>query len=409
VAFAQQPVIQVRDASGNPVSQAGITVTATIESGPNGATLSNNTATTGTTGAAPFSGLAISGPAGSYTLSFGASGLTSVVSATITLGAGPAASITNNSPTIQSAPAGTAVDFPPSVIVRDASGDAVAGVEVTFATGVNSGNVNPTTPIATGGDGIATVTSWTLSTIAGPNTLTASASPANITGDPVLFTATGTPGAPSSTQSSVTAPPTPITASNGTSASIITVTVRDASNNPVSGATVTLASLDPGTKFTQPSGTTNTDGQIEGTLSATVVGIKTVTATVNSTVTINEIATVTVDPGAAAKLSFTGQPSDAETGAHITPPVVVTAQDEFGNTATDFTDAITLSITPGTGTLLAALSGTNPVNAVGGVATFSDLSINLPSTVLPYRLDAGSSGLTGATSSSFSITGLSFP
>src|SRR5205814_6666523 len=32
-AFAQQPVVQLRDASGNPVSQAGVTVTAAIEIG----------------------------------------------------------------------------------------------------------------------------------------------------------------------------------------------------------------------------------------------------------------------------------------------------------------------------------------------------------------------------------------
>src|SRR5207237_991168 len=92
VAFAQQPVIQVRDASGNPVNQAGVTVTATIASGPAGATLTNATATTVGSGEATFSGLAINGSTGSYTLSFGATGLASVQSGTITLTAGPAAS-----------------------------------------------------------------------------------------------------------------------------------------------------------------------------------------------------------------------------------------------------------------------------------------------------------------------------
>src|SRR5690606_35997651 len=38
VAFPQQPVLQLRDASGNAVNQAGVTVTATIASG--GGTLS---------------------------------------------------------------------------------------------------------------------------------------------------------------------------------------------------------------------------------------------------------------------------------------------------------------------------------------------------------------------------------
>src|SRR5439155_1352850 len=69
VPFAQQPVIQVRDASGNPVSQAGVTVTAAIATGSGtlGGTL---TATTTETGVATFTNLAITGAAGDRTLSF---------------------------------------------------------------------------------------------------------------------------------------------------------------------------------------------------------------------------------------------------------------------------------------------------------------------------------------------------
>src|SRR5206468_1164654 len=60
-AFNPQPVIQVRDAAGNPAGGAGVPVTAVIASGPAGATLSNATATTLASGAAPFNGLAING------------------------------------------------------------------------------------------------------------------------------------------------------------------------------------------------------------------------------------------------------------------------------------------------------------------------------------------------------------
>src|SRR5439155_1362807 len=97
VAFAQQPVIQVRDASGNAVSQAGVTVTAVIATGPAGATLSNATASTVGSGAATFSGLAISGTAGSYTLRFESGTLTPATSSTITLGAGAAATLVKSS------------------------------------------------------------------------------------------------------------------------------------------------------------------------------------------------------------------------------------------------------------------------------------------------------------------------
>src|SRR5439155_25047883 len=73
-ALAQQPVIQVRDASGNPAGGAGRVVTAVIASGPVGATLTNATATTLGSGAATFSGLAINGTWGDYTLRFEATG-----------------------------------------------------------------------------------------------------------------------------------------------------------------------------------------------------------------------------------------------------------------------------------------------------------------------------------------------
>src|SRR5437899_12916131 len=106
---------------------------------PKVVTLGDPTGRSPAVGAATFNGLAISGPTGSYTLSFEATGLASAVSGTITLTAGQPASIASNSLTIQSAPAGTAVASRPSVIVRDASGNPVPGVEVTFATGANSG------------------------------------------------------------------------------------------------------------------------------------------------------------------------------------------------------------------------------------------------------------------------------
>src|SRR5437016_5058291 len=89
VPFTQQPVIQVRDASGNPVNQSGVTVTAAIATG--GGTLGGTlTATTTGTGVATFTNLAITGAAGDRTLSFSATGLTSVNSATVTLTAGTA-------------------------------------------------------------------------------------------------------------------------------------------------------------------------------------------------------------------------------------------------------------------------------------------------------------------------------
>src|SRR5439155_4990657 len=92
----------------------------------------------------------------SYTLSFGATGLTPATAA-ITLSAGAASVIAANSPTTQSAPAGSAVSSPPSVIVHDGSGNPVQGVTVTFAAAVGSGSdtegTRPTTRRGTATDG----------------------------------------------------------------------------------------------------------------------------------------------------------------------------------------------------------------------------------------------------------------
>src|SRR2546425_5732488 len=89
-ALAQQPVLQLEDANGNPVSQSGVVVTATLS--PAGATPSNATATTNGSGVASFSGLTLTGTAGSYTLSFGATGLTPAPAA-VPPSAGAAAAI----------------------------------------------------------------------------------------------------------------------------------------------------------------------------------------------------------------------------------------------------------------------------------------------------------------------------
>src|SRR5207249_1549520 len=93
-AFNPQPVLQVRDGAGNPAGGADRVVTAVIASGPAGATLSNATATTLASGAATFSGLAISGTAGDYTLRFESGSLAPATSGTITLSAGTATQLT---------------------------------------------------------------------------------------------------------------------------------------------------------------------------------------------------------------------------------------------------------------------------------------------------------------------------
>jgi hypothetical protein len=102
----------------------------------------------------------------------------------------------------------------------------------------------------------------------------------------------------------------------------------------------------------------------------------------------------------AIKLVFTVQPTNTEPGATITPAIEVAAQDNYGNTDTTYTANVSIAIlnNPGSGTL----SGTTPVAAVNGVATFSDLSIDNEGN--GYTLQATATGLTSATSTSFNIS-----
>ena len=88
--FAQQPSVQVQDASGNPVVGTNL-VTATILTG--GALGGTATVSTGGTAGATFAGLSITGLVGSRTLQFTSAALTAATSTAINLTAGAASQL----------------------------------------------------------------------------------------------------------------------------------------------------------------------------------------------------------------------------------------------------------------------------------------------------------------------------
>src|SRR5204862_4345941 len=92
-------------------------------------------------------------------------------------------------------------------------------------------------------------------------------------------------------------------------------------------------------------------------------------------------------------------PINTPVGSAITPAVTVTARDASGNTVPSFTGATSLALGNAGG---ATLSGNGPVNAVNGVATFANLTIDKVGT--GYTLTATSGTLTQATSNAFNIT-----
>ncbi len=195
------PAVQVtaEDASGNTATGFTGDVTVAIGANAGGGTLSGTKTIAASGGVATFSTLSIDKAGTGYTLT--ATGAGSATSTAFNITAGAAATIAINAGDGQTATVGTAVPIPPSVIVRDQFGNPVPEVAVTFEIVLGGGTVSPTTPVATGADGIAAVTSWTLGTIAGPNTLNATAPQIGFIGDQVTFTATATPAVPSSSQS----------------------------------------------------------------------------------------------------------------------------------------------------------------------------------------------------------------
>lgn len=111
---------------------------------------------------------------------------------------------------------------------------------------------------------------------------------------------------------------------------------------------------------------------------------------------------VIVSPAGPSQLVFVQQPSDAAFGAAITPAIQVRVFDRFGNfLSTDNTTPVTLAISANPSG--AVISGTLTRNVSGGIASFNDLSVSLPGT--GYSLAAASTGLAGAVSDTFSITG----
>ncbi|HET7789921.1 MAG TPA: hypothetical protein VFK78_03915 [Gemmatimonadales bacterium] len=103
----------------------------------------------------------------------------------------------------------------------------------------------------------------------------------------------------------------------------------------------------------------------------------------------------------APHLAFTAQPKTTLPLMTI-PPVQVTVTDASGNPVTTFSGPVTIAIGHNGGLVAAGtLSGTRTVNAVNGVATFSDLSIDQPGN--GYTLVVSTGGVVSAESAPFNI------
>jgi len=281
-AVATQPSVLVRDQNGSPM--AGVPIAFNVGTG--GGSVTGAAAITNSSGVATVGGWTLGTTAGANTL-IASTGSLTPVTFTATAAAGAAASITKTAGDAQTAAAGSAVPIPPSVTIKDANGNPVAGAAVTFAVTAGGGSVTGASQTSNS-SGVATVGSWTLGTSAGANSL--SATSGSLTA--AVFTATGTVGAAGSVTKTAGDNQT---AEDGTTLPIApAVTVRDAAGNPVPGITVIFAvgtgggSLTGGTQVTNASGVATVGSWTLGT-----VGPQTLTATAGSLppVTFNATAT----------------------------------------------------------------------------------------------------------------------
>jgi hypothetical protein len=337
--------------------------------------------------------------------------------ASVTLTYGPASAVTVVSGSAQSATVNTAFASLLVAIVRDAQGNAVPGVTVTF-TAPSSGasgtfaNSTATTTATSASNGQASASAFTANTAAGSGyAITASAGGATS----ASFSETNSPGA--ATKLAFTTQPASGAniQATGTGTFSAAVAVQDTFGNAETGDSTTSVTLALGTN---PGG---------GTLSCTNIGGLTVTVSggtasytgcaitkpgsgykLTATSTPSRTAPVNansfnITTGNASKLAFSQSPNSSTGGIAFSTQPKVTVQDQNGNTVTGDASGVTLAITSGTGTSGAALTcTTNPLTASSGLATFAGCKIDKSGT--GYTLTATDGSLTSAISSSVTIS-----
>jgi adhesin/invasin len=349
------PQVRVVDAAGNGV--AGVAVDFAVGTGGGAALLTHQI--TGSDGRAAVGSWILGPLPGANTLIASVTGLTSVTFNATATGGTPVSMLPVSLVT-QGGVAGQVAGSPPSVVVRDAQGNPVPGIAVTFSVTSGGGTLAGATQ-TTGANGTATVTSWTFGPVAGTNTVVATA-----TGLPnVTFTA-NTAGVPAQV---IAFAGNNQAAVQGTAvATDPAVRVTDGSGQGVAGVTVTFLVTSGGGALT--GGTQVTDATGVATVGSWTLGAgasNTMTATVSATGVGGNPVTFTAS--AATQIAVTQQPpATIASGANFT--VTVQLRDAANALSPVTGLPLTISLASGGGTLNAAGTGLT-VNTATGFATFN--------------------------------------
>jgi len=400
VAFTTQPVVRIIDSGGNTVTSSTAAVTVTIATGTG--TLSGTVTVNAVSGVATFTNLAITGTAGNFTLTFTPAALAAVTSASFALGAGAAAKL-GLTTAAATAASGAAFGTQPVVTIQDSGSNTVTGntSTVTVAiTGGAGGTLVGTTSVAAV-NGVATFSGLGISGTAGVTyTLTYS------DGALTVVTQTITPAVGAAVKLGLT------TSAAGSASGVAfstqpVVKIQDSGGNTVTGNTSSVTVAITGGVGGTLVGTTSVAASA-GVATFSGLGL-TGTSGVTYTLTYSDgtltVATQTIVPGAgaAAAAAVATQPGGAVNGFALTTQPVVNIVDGAGNIVTSSTAAVVASIASGTGTLY----GTTTVNALNGVATFTNLMIT--GNPGSFTLTFTPAGLTAVNSTAFSLVAAPLP
>jgi hypothetical protein len=293
----------------------------------------------------------------------------------------------------QTATAGTALAQPLVVRVTAADGLGVEGVPVTFKVTSGGGSVSQTI-YDTDVNGDATA-NWTLGSLVGTQTLTASVGA--VSSGPIGATATATPVA------SVTVSPATATLTVGATQQLA-ATTRDSAGATLMGRVVTWASSASGVAMVSSGGLVTAVAAGSATITATSEGvIGTATVTVTSGAVSTAQSTVSVSAGTVAAggtVTLTLQAKDAG-GTNLTSGGLTVVFSASGGTSTGTIGATTDSANgryTATFTAVTAGTATTVQATIGGVAVTSTLPTVTVTSAVPTTgtLQVTVTGLTGS-------------
>ncbi|HKC48401.1 MAG TPA: hypothetical protein VKB63_12440, partial [Gemmatimonadales bacterium] len=353
-------------------------------------------------GVASYNNLSIDSAGAGYTLTASATGLTGATSSPFTISVGAATKLGFRGQPGNSTGGVAIPAF--QVEVRDAGGNRVTSASTSIQLTRNGGDANAalsgTNPVSAV-SGLATFSNISVDSAANGYTLVASGG-GLATATSNSFNITVGPAAklgfrvqqPTNTVAGVNIQPS------------VVVELEDAGGNRVTtnGTTIVVAIANNpagGTLFGNTSRNTFGGLATYNNLNIHNAGTGYTLKATSGSLTQATSFGFDITPATADHLAFSVQPSNTIGGQTITPAVVVDVLDFFGNLVTGATNSVTIAIGNNGGVPAGTLAGTQVVNAVGGHATFNDLSIDNagPS----YTLTANATSLTGATSDPFDI------